>query len=282
MNRHRTADRLAALAGLLALVASAAGLALPGLYRDVPFWAQQARGTDVATLALAVPCLAVGLWLDHRRCAPGRPLVTAILLYLVYNYAIFSFSIAMNPLTPIYIAVLGLAVYALGLSLITSDPEGPDSGIPNPRRAGLAAGTLGAVAGLFGLMWLGQVAGATLSGELPADLVRANLPTNPVYALDLGVFLPLCLVAAVGLVRGRGRAAAFAIPMLIWLSLTSAGIVAGFAFAASAGDAVPVPVAVGVAAIGLVTALVALTGLGPTGRALDERAAPKRSLRAAS
>jgi hypothetical protein len=261
MNRLRLADRLAGLAGGLTVVAAAAGLAVPGVYRDVPFWAQQARGTDVATLFLAVPALLAGLVLARRGTASPRLVVVAALLYLVYNYAIFAFSVAMNPLTPIYIAILGLAVYSLGLTLVAGDL----AAVGMAARAGLPARTVAAaltiVATLFGLLWLGQIAAATFTGVLPADLVRAELPTNPVYALDLGLFLPLCLIAAFGLARGYGLAGAFAIPMLIWLSLTSAGIVAAFALAASSGDVVPLPVAGMIAAIGLATAALAAVGL---------------------
>jgi hypothetical protein len=62
-------------------------------------------------------------------------------------------------------------------------------------------------------------------------------------------------VAGVGLLRGIRVAGAFALPMLIWLFLTSAGIVGGFAFAALAGDEVPLVVAVVVGGVGIVTLL---------------------------
>ena len=42
---------------------------------------------------------------------------------------------------------------------------------------------------------------------------RAGIPTNPVYALDLAFFLPLCAIAGVGLLRQNG-AAAIAFSML--------------------------------------------------------------------
>ena len=88
----------------------------PGLYVDAPNWVQQARGTDLATLFLAVPVLAVGLWTGRRGSAVGRLAVMAGLLYLVYNYAIFAFSVAMNPLTAVHIAIFGLSLWSLVLA----------------------------------------------------------------------------------------------------------------------------------------------------------------------
>ena len=84
-------DRLAAIATVLAAGAAFAGLAVRGLYVDAPNWVQQAQGTDLATLMLAVPVLAVGLWTASRGSSAGRLAVVAGLLYLVYNYAIFAF-----------------------------------------------------------------------------------------------------------------------------------------------------------------------------------------------
>jgi hypothetical protein len=255
MNRLAIADRLAWIAVLLAAVAAAAGLGIGGLYRDVPFWAQQARGIDLATLFLAVPILVVGLGTARHGSLVGRLAATAGLLYLVYNYAIFAFSVKMNPLTAVYIAILGLAVWSLVLSLPSADLAGAGRALVGrlPRRTSIAV--LLFVAFLFGMLWLGQIAAATTTGVPPADLAKAGIPTNPVYALDLGLFLPLCVVAGVGLLRGVRVAEAFALPMLMWLFLTSAGIVGGFAFAALAGDEVPLVVAVVVGGVGIVTLL---------------------------
>ncbi|MFL5671160.1 MAG: hypothetical protein ACJ77C_03605, partial [Chloroflexota bacterium] len=108
--------RLAVLATVLAAVAALAGLTITGLYVDSPSWVQQAQGTDLATLFLAVPVLALGLWTGSRGSAAGRLAVVAGLLYLVYNYAIFAFSVALNPLTSVHIAIFGLALWSLLLA----------------------------------------------------------------------------------------------------------------------------------------------------------------------
>src|SRR5688572_19939816 len=64
--------RLATIATALAGVAALAGLLVPGLYVDAPNWVQQARGTDLTTLFLAVPVLASGL-LVSRTWLRGGP-----------------------------------------------------------------------------------------------------------------------------------------------------------------------------------------------------------------
>jgi hypothetical protein len=254
-----TSYRLAVLATILAAFAAAAGLIVPGLYVDAPNWVQQAQGTDLATLLLAVPLTAGGLWAARRGSAIGKLAAVAGLLYLVYNYAIFAFAVAMNPLTAAHIAILGLALWSLLLGG-RQTVEASD-GVADRLTRRAAGGLLIAGAGFFSLLWFGQIASVTTTGVLPPDLVKAGLSTNPVYALDLAFFLPLCAIAGIGLVR-RTAAGALAFPMLVWVALMGAGILGGFLVMAVAGDEVPVPVvlllaglsvpAAGLAAVALV------------------------------
>jgi hypothetical protein len=238
---HAIPTRLAAIATFLAGAAALAGLVFTGLYVDAPNWAQQARGTDLATLFFAVPVLAVGLWASTRGSSAGRLAVAAGLLYLVYNYAIFAFAVAMNPLTAVHIAIFGLSLWSLVLAGRTA-VEASD-GVAERLNRRVAGGLLLGVAAMFGLLWLGQIATTTTTGILPLDLVKAGVSSNPVYALDLAFFLPLCALAGIGLLR-RNAAAAYAFPMLVWVALMGAGVVGGFLLMAAAGDLVAVPVVV--------------------------------------
>jgi hypothetical protein len=256
MTARSIANGLAAAATALAAVAAGAGLLVPGLYRDAPYWVQQARGTDLATLLVAVPVLAFGLWAARRGSAAGQLAAFAGLLYVVYNYGIFVFSVAMNLLTAVHIAIVGLALWSLVLTTRSSGLSEAGAAVAerlNRRASGIL---LIAVAGLFGLLWIGQIATTTTTGTLAPDLVRAGLSTNPVYALDLVFFLPLCALAGIGLLR-RNVAGAFGQPMLIWVALMGAGVVGGFLFSAAAGEESPVVVALVITALSIVSAALA-------------------------
>jgi hypothetical protein len=260
-------NRLAAIATAFAAIAAAAGLVVAGLSRDSPSWVQQARGTDLATLFVAVPVLAVGLWTARRGSAAGRLAVIAGLLYLVYNYAIFAFSVAMNPLTAVHFAVLGLALWSLVLGGQIAVDASPAATERLNRRA--SAALLIGVAGMFGLLWLGQIATTTITGTLAPDLVRAGISSNPVYALDLAFFLPLCALAGIGILR-RHRAAAYALPMLIWVPLMGAGVLGGFVLAAAAGEVVSIGVPAVIGALCVASAsLAAVAIVRPSSRVVN-------------
>jgi hypothetical protein len=250
MTRTLVAARLAAAATVLAGLAAVIGLFVPGFYRDPPVWAAQALGADLATLGLAVPLAGLAWLLARRRSVLGPPLAGGVLLYLLYTYLLYAFSVAYNPLTVGYIAIVGGVVWALllGTSRVLS---GADE-VPVLRR--LTGAFLVAVAGLFSLLWLGQIAASAAAGMTPAEITDAGLLTNPVYALDLAFFLPLAALAGVALLRRQLLGVQLAVPVLTWTALMSAQIVGGFLFVAASGAEVPVPVAVVVSMIGLVAA----------------------------
>jgi hypothetical protein len=140
-----------------------------------------------------------------------------------------------------------------GVILLASSPS---LALASRTLAGTSHGRVAAifllvVAALFGLLWLSQILSSTVSGALPVDLKRTGLPANPVYALDLAVFLPLAVIAAIGVLRNLSPAADFALPMLVWVILTSAGIGGGFFFEARAGETAPIPVAVLIGLLGV-------------------------------
>lgn len=260
MNPRSLPGALGAIATTFAAFASAAGLLVPGLYRDAPNWVQQARGTDLATLLVAVPLLAAGFWTARRGSPAGILAVVAGLFYLLYNYAIFAFSVVMNPLTAIHIAIFGLALWSLILGAQGRAVVAAAEAVTDRLHRRLSGALLITVGALFGLLWIGQIAATTVTGTLAPDLVLAGLSTNPVYALDLGFFLPLAALAGFGLIRGS-RAAVFALPMLMWVPVMSAGILGGFAFIAAAGDEIPIGVVAIVAGVGLVSAVLATAPL---------------------
>jgi hypothetical protein len=239
--RLNFADRLALAALLLAAVAAAAGLLVSGLYRDTAEGVRQARAADLVTLLVAVPALALGLWRARQGSAGGRLVAIAALGYLAYSYAIFAFSVVINPLTPVHIAILGSATWSLVLAVCRLDDATVDraSMFRLPRRT--TGGFLILVAVLFALLWLSQIAGAITSGQLPTSVSDLNLPTSAVYVLDLAFALPLIALAAGWLIRRDRRGPASAVASLGFLIILGLSVLAIFAVDAAAGITVEVP-----------------------------------------
>jgi hypothetical protein len=260
--RLRLADDFAVGALLLATIAAAAGL-FSGVYRDGSAMVEQARTVDVATLFVGVPLLAVGLRRARDGSFAGRVVALGVLGYLAYTYAIASFVVVINALTPVYIAILGLATWSL-LTIVPwldLDRLDPTVGARLPRRT--TGGFLIASAAAFAFLWLGQIGGAVLSGVPPASVSELGLPTTPVYALDLAFALPLTALGGFLVLRRHPAGPAMALSLLVLFLLITLGMLALFGYQVTVGKAVePVVLGAFVVMVGIQVVLLAV-GLAP-------------------
>ena len=289
--RIRLADGFAWAVVVLTALAAAAGVLLPDLYRDTDAMVAQAQGSDLATLVVAVPALAIGLWRAHEArpgyaltghltatetsagfglgsvpltpITGGRLVAMGALGFIAYTYAIYAFSVVINPATPFHIAILALSTWSLVLMAMSLDAAGiaSDLGARLPRRT--TAGFLLLCVVLFALTWSRGIASAILTGRLPDEIAALALPTSPVYTLDLAFALPLTAVAVILLLRHDVRGPAAAIAMLTFTVIMGLGVVGSFGYAVARGQPIdPVVTGMFVVIIGIGGALLAM-GLWP-------------------
>jgi hypothetical protein len=101
----------------LALIASAGGIFMEGLYRDAEWIKNAWFGNDVVTLVIAVPLLALALWFARKGSVRAVILWMGLLSFLLYNYAFYLFGAAFNWFFLLYVALFSLSMYALILGL---------------------------------------------------------------------------------------------------------------------------------------------------------------------
>lgn len=215
-------ERLAALAGAAAAIASLAGF-IPGVYRDPKVVIAQSHGFDVGNL-IAVLILGLGLTWSARGSVRARLVATGALGFLIYSFVTYAFLIVLNTATVLYIAVLGFGVWSFITGFAAVDDQEADQLAAGHLYQRLTAGFMIAIAGLFALTWLREIAGSVVSGQLPAGLAAAGWPMNPVYVLDLGFVVPVVLLGALRLVRRKPGGARYAVPFLIFLPLLSISV----------------------------------------------------------
>jgi hypothetical protein len=149
--------RASALIGLLLAVAAGMGLFVPDLYKDdTAFAAAAFRGTDLVSLAVALPFLAGSLWLARRGSRRALLVWLGTLAYVAYTY-LYTFAIAWNRLFLVYVALLSLSVFTLVRALVALDAEelADRFGDRTPVRG--VSTFLWVVGGMLGLIELAQV-----------------------------------------------------------------------------------------------------------------------------
>jgi len=197
-NPFKTVSILSAAIAGLALVASAGGLLLDGLYRDNDFVRTTWLGNDAVTLFLAVPLLVAALFFAQRGGLKARLIWLGALDYMLYNYAFYLFGAAFNAFFLIYAALLGLSIFALIFGLASLDV----SRVSREFSQSVPVMWIGSyflfVALGLSLVYLRESIGYILNGQLPSIVTISEHPTSVVFALDFTLRSPGWLSARSG------------------------------------------------------------------------------------
>ena len=184
----------------LAAVASVAGLAYSGLYRDVAWVKMTWFGNDLITLLVGVPLVLVGVTLARRGSLRGVLLWASGLYYIVYNYSFYLHGAQLNVLFPLYAVLFVLPFAALVLLLWRLDADALAASFSPRTPVRSVAGYLVFTGVGLSMAWLGQWAAYVFGGTEPTMGVG---PFQLVAAMDLTTVVPLCLIGGVLLWRRR-------------------------------------------------------------------------------
>ncbi len=225
---------------VLAAVASAAGLLLPGLYRDNAWVTPQNQGTDLVTLALAVPCLLVAERLAAKGSARATIVWFGLLGYVWYVYTGASFAYALNKAFLLYVALFALSIAALIGLASQLDVDGIRGRFDGRTPVRPVAVFMALMAAMLCVLWLGQLIPFFLTGALPAGVTQTGGQTMFVYVLDLGVVVPLALLGAVWLWGGKPWGTVIAGFVLVKVATMGLALLAMTWFLARSGQPVDV------------------------------------------
>ncbi len=168
-------------------------------YWDTVSAAAQMQANDAVMLLVGVPLLFISLRRMLADSLRGRLVLAGTLGFVLYTYITMCFGAAYNRFFLVYAALFGLSLFAFVLNLLAVDlAHLPEHFSPQLPRRGIA-GLLFGVGGFLLLAWLGRIAATWTSDQPPA---LENVTSLFIQALDLGLIVPLCFVAALLLLRG--------------------------------------------------------------------------------
>jgi hypothetical protein len=183
--RAAVAWRLTTLMIPLAALASAAGLFLPGLYRETDWVVPQNRGQDLITLLL-VPILGASLLAARRGSVRATMIWLGLLGYLFYTYTGASFAYTFNRLFPVYVALFSLSIFALVAGAVSLNLAAVERSFDAGVLRRPVAVFLSLLAVMLSAAYLGQILPFYTTGAVPRPIELADTPTLFVYVLDLG------------------------------------------------------------------------------------------------
>ena len=220
MKYQSTLRWLIPLIGILALVATGTGLFYQtdgqpypftshrgeevmiygqGLYAyDTVSSVAQAKANDLVTLVLGLPLLAVSTWLAFRGSLRGRLLLSGTLGFFLYTYVSLAFLVSFNAFFLVYTALYSLSLFAFILSMMSFDLETLPGKFSERLPRGWIAGVLFLIGAFLLLAWLGRILPPIFGGQVA---LLENATTMVIQAMDLGLVLPLAVLAGILLLR---------------------------------------------------------------------------------
>ena len=192
---------LSIIIAILATIASAGGLLLNGLYRDNAFVATTWLGNDAVTLFLAVPILVASLYFSARGSFKAQLIWMGALDYMLYNYAFYLFGASFNAFFLIYVALLGLSIFALIFGLMNLDVNRIRQQFRERTPVKWIGGYFLFVAFGLSAVYLMQSVGFIFTGQLPSIVTISEHPTSIVFASDLTLLVPWFVVGALWLMK---------------------------------------------------------------------------------
>ena len=190
-----------AVIGVLLLAAAGSGLFLHPYTAETAFARNGYRGADLVSLALVLPLLAYATWATTRGSTRGTVLWLGWLGYVVYQYG-YTFAYQWNRLFLVYLALLSLSAFTVVSALVALDPLSLARRFDASTPTRAVSRFVWFVGTGLGLMEFAQIVPTIFTGERPEIVTLTGHPTSPVYVLDLGLVVPLMVLAGVWL-RGR-------------------------------------------------------------------------------
>jgi hypothetical protein len=215
MRISKTALWLSVIDALLVLTASASGIFLKSIYaRETPSWPGHRQSCRCRG---AVHC---GQFFVNTGSVKAFLVWSGVLFYLIYAYVIYAFDVHFNRLFLVYVAIVGSVIH-----LHLDQLQASFYATTKARPVSVFLLVLGVV---FYLLWLSEEIPALLTGKIPPSVTAANLLTNPVHVLDVGLYLPALITTALLLWRRKLLGYLFAGPLLVFSILTGTAILVIF------------------------------------------------------
>ncbi len=235
MRKQSLLNYLVPLIGLLAMITASAGLLVRGedepfvfisvhdenvelfgrgLYaNDTLMAAAGFKGTDLITLFVGIPLLALSFRSYQQRKIRGGILLAGVISYFLYYGASMTFAAAYNPLFLVYTALFSSSLFVFIVIISSIDPhqlETRDLKTMSNIRIAIyffIAGTVVLV------LWGMEIVSGLITGEPP--ILLAHYTTAVTHAIDMGVIAPTAFYVGIKILHKNPNGYRFGLPLII-------------------------------------------------------------------
>ena len=182
------------------------------------------RGTDTVTLLLSLPLLISSFIFYRRGSLRGHLVLTAALIYFLYNGASMTFAASFNSMFLFYTALFSASIFATITALVSIDAQSLVQRIkPGFPRRGLVIFLIVIGFGTL-IIWLSELIDPLMSGTAPE--IMGPYTTLFTHGFDSAVITPTLVLAGVSLWKRRPLGYMLAVPLLLFCTLVGVVVIA--------------------------------------------------------
>lgn len=175
------------------------------------------KGTDIVIIIVSLLLLMTVLILQKK--AYAKLLQTGLLSCLLYSSTCLVMGVSFNRLFLLYLLQFSSSLFAFILSLSNLLKQDCfQAEIYGKKRKGTAIFLM--ISGCSVLNWLAFIIPAIITGT-PSEFIEIYT-TEPTFAIDLGIILPLCIVSGIGLLKNIK--AAYILASVLMTLVTCVGV----------------------------------------------------------
>lgn len=173
-----------------------------GLYKnDSLSVVAQGKASDLVTLILAIPLLAVSLVQSCRGSIKARLILTGTLGYFLYTYMSYTFLWMYNPLFIVYVLLMSASLFAFILAMLSFDIARMPALFSEKLPISFLGGFQLFIAFAIGMLWLGKIAPTILNKAVPVGL--KHYTTLVIQGMDLGFVVPAAILSGILLIKRK-------------------------------------------------------------------------------
>jgi hypothetical protein len=186
---------------VLTAIASLVSLLTPDFYvRDSTTMAVKSHYLDLINMSIVVPTGVLMFVLAMKKSHWAKLFILGIMAYLAYMFGFNALSLFFNKLFLVYVAIFGLGIF--GIILGYGDLQQSGNYLENPIKMRLSGIYLMLFSVAPFIAWLIEIL-STDKGSVPESISGMNLPVNVVHVFDMAFVLPVIIIGAVLLFRGK-------------------------------------------------------------------------------
>jgi hypothetical protein len=170
-------------------------------YRDSATMAVKSHYLDLINISIVVPIGVMMFVLAMKKSHWAKLFILGIMAYLAYMFGFNALSLYFNELFLVYVAVFGLSIF--GIILGYGDVQQSGNYLENPIKMRISGIYLMLFSVIAYIAWLIEIILSTVNGSIPESISGMNLPVNVVHVFDMAFALPIIIIGAVLLFKGK-------------------------------------------------------------------------------